>query len=321
MTRRRTTAVVAMTGIAVLIAGCGDDAARPSAEVPNVFDLRHDPAADIAEVDPIRADVLPAGSLHAVLERQLAWHGVTLVEMMRAARRDDPQLRAWISALAGNSDDLVAAVGLVYGPAGARAFNQQWAQHTQFLLDYAIAVRDGDDGAAEQARTNLATYAADSASFFETATEGALPASAVQELLDTHVGHMFDMLAADNDGDAAATLDAAVLDNGYLLSIADGLASAMAGQFPNVFPGKVQTQVSMYCTIVTGQTGSYLLTDLISGDQAAVDEAAAAFGRATGEPIEGVLGPLESLSSDRLQTVATTAAGMLDSALEFASKR
>lgn len=321
MTRRRTTVVAALTMLSGLIAGCGDDASRPNAQVPNVFDLRHDPAADIAELDPHRADVLPAESLHAVLERQLAWHGVTLVEMMRAARRDDPQLQAWIDALAGNTDDLVAAVGLVYGPAGARAFNQQWAQHTQFLLDYAVAVRDGNYDAAEQAKTNLATYAADSASFFQAATEGALPASAVQELLDTHVGHMFDMLAADDDGDTAATLDAALLDNGYLLSIADGLASAMAGQYPKVFTGKVQTPVSMYCTIVTGQTGSYLLTDLISGDQAAADDAAAAFDLATGESIEEVLGPLDPLSSDTLETVATTAARMLDSALEFASER
>jgi hypothetical protein len=62
-----------------------------------------------------------------------------------------------------------------------------------------------------------------------------------------------------------------------------------------------------------------LLTDLISGDPATVEDAAAAFDVATGESIENVLGPLDTLSSDQLDTVATTAADMLDSALEFAT--
>ena len=100
----------------------------------------------------------------------------------------DPSLDAWIEELVANTDDITAAVGLVYGPVGARAFNQQWAQHTQFLVDYAVAISRGDDAAATLAREQLQIYAEDSGSFFATATTGGLPADAVRELLDTHVG-------------------------------------------------------------------------------------------------------------------------------------
>lgn len=309
--------VLAMCG--GLVAGCGGDDRTQTVAVPNVFDLQHDPAADIAELDADRTDVLPAHTLRSVLERQLAWHGLTLVEMMRAARRNDPQLEAWIEAMADNTDDLVAAVGLVYGPVGARAFNQQWAQHTQFLLDYAIAVRDGDDSAASLAQDNLATYATDSASFFATATAGALPAEVVHDLLETHVGHMYDMLAADDAGDTTATLEAALQDNGYLLAIANGLATAMAGQQPEVFTGEVETDRSMFCTIVTGRTGAYLLTELISDDPAAVDAEAAAFADAADASIADVFGPIDALGDDDLTTVASTADAMLDRAVEFAT--
>jgi hypothetical protein len=306
-----------LTACGSVVVACSDDDSAQSVAVPHVFDLRHDPAADIAEIDPNRTDVMPAGTLRAALERDLAWHGVTLGEMMRAARRSDPQLQAWIDAMAANTDDLVADIGLVYGPEGANAFDQQWAQHTQFLLDYAVAVRDGDDDAADLARSNLASYAADSGSFFETATGGALPADEVQQLLQTHIGHMYDMLAADAEGNRDGTLDASLQDNDYLLAIANGLATAIAGQYPDAFTGHIDTPTSNYCTIVTGSTGRYVVTDLVSDQQATIDAQAEAFETATGQPIESVIGPVAALSDDDLTKVTSTAKGMLDRAFEF----
>ena len=65
----------------------------------------------------------------------------------------------WIDQLVQNTEDLTLAVGLIYGPVGARAFYQQWAQHTQFLVDYAVAVGQDNDPAADEARAHLADYA------------------------------------------------------------------------------------------------------------------------------------------------------------------
>jgi hypothetical protein len=316
--RRRIAALTALVlGIA---SACGSDDGDGSSRVavPFVFDLSVDPAANVAEVDPGRADVLPAATLRAVLERQLAWHGVTLVEMMRAARRNDPNLQTWIDALADNTSDLVQAVGLVYGPVGARAFNQQWGQHTQFLLDYADAVRDGDHDAADLAKSNLQTYATDQGSFFQTATAGGLPQAAVHDLLQTHIAHMYTMLAADERDDTAATLDAAILDGAYLLTIANGLSGAMSAQQPAAFTGSAETPTSMFCTIVTGQTGQYVLTDLITADPTSIGAAAASFDEATGTPVDIVFGPLAPLSSSQPASVAATAEAMFDSGLNFA---
>ncbi|MCU1359320.1 MAG: copper amine oxidase [Ilumatobacteraceae bacterium] len=318
--RRALGALVTATTCMASLAACGDDRPAAAAVVPHVFDLTHDPAANIAELDPDRSDVLPAGTLRSVLERDLAWHGITLVEMMRAARRNDAQLQAWIDAMAANTDDLVADVGLVYGPQPASAFDQQWAQHTQFLLDYAVAVRDGDDDAADLARSNLATYAADSGSFFETATGGRLPADEVQQLLQTHIGHMYDMITADADGNAGGTLDASLQDNDYLLAIANGLATAMADQQPDVFTGHVDTPTAAYCAIVTGSTGSYVLTTLLSDQPTAADTAATAFATATGQPATDVLGDVAPLSDPDQATVAATAKALLKKAFDYGSK-
>jgi hypothetical protein len=313
-------ALLTLTVCSSALVACGNDDPSSSVEVPHVFDMAHDAAAGIAVVDRERTDVLPAATLRSVLERDLAWHGVTLVEMMRAARRSDPQLQSWISAMAANTAELVADVGLVYGPVAARAFDQQWGQHTQFLLDYTVAVRDGNDAAASLARSNLATYASDSGSFFQTATDGGLPADEVEQLLQTHIGHMYDMLAADAEGDRDGTLAASLQDNDYLLAIANGLATAMADQQPDAFTGHIDTATAEYCTIVTGSTGNYVLTELISDRRAVVDAAATIFETATGQSVDSVLGPVASLSDTDQATVASTAKGMLDRAFDLGTK-
>jgi hypothetical protein len=144
---------------------------------------------------------MPADELRNALERDLAWHGITLVQTMRSIEADSPDADAWIAALAQNTDDIVEKIGALYGPAGADAFYQQWAQHTQFLADYAAAVREGDDGALDAAAADLATYADDSGHFLDRATGGILPAETATGLLNGHVAHMRAMIEAVGDGD------------------------------------------------------------------------------------------------------------------------
>jgi hypothetical protein len=313
-------AAAVLMALSMILAGCaGDDTSGDDADLndlPIVFDLAADPPDDIAAPDPERRDVLTSAALRARLERDLAWHGVTLVETMRAARRDDVQLQSWIDALADNTADLVDAIGLVYGPAAARGFDQQWGQHTQFMLDYALAVRDGDDDEADQQRSNLAAYAADASSFFQTVTAGGLPANAVEELLAAHIEHMYEMLAADDDDDAAATLDAALQDNDYLLGIAGALATAMAAQQPAAFTGAPDTPAASYCTIVIARTGQVVLTDLIATDPAAIDAAEQQFEVETGRRVVDVLGTFTALSSDDTTVVTATADALFDRALQ-----
>lgn len=305
-------ALVAFAGVAA----CGGDEPTDAVEIPHVFDLAHDPTSAIPEVVAGRENVMSADLLRNSLEKEFTWHGVTLAQVMRAAHADDPSLDAWIAELTSNTDDITAAVGVVYGPVGARAFNQQWAQHTQFLVDYAVAISRGDDEAADLAREQLGTYAEDSGSFFETATGGGLPADAVRELLDTHVSHMLGMIDAVDRNDTQAALDVALTDNEYLSTIAQGVSSAIAGQDNRAFPGTIETDLSLYCSIVTRETGNYLLRELFapSDGQASAD----AFQSATGVALGEVVGVIDQLQATDPVLVAQSADLALDRAFEHA---
>ncbi|MCB1002308.1 MAG: hypothetical protein R2713_08745 [Ilumatobacteraceae bacterium] len=313
---RRTAAKgIALVSMAA-IAGCGGGDGSSRVALPNVFDLAHDATAGIAPRDPAATDILPADVLRNRLEKEFTWHGVTLTETMRAAHEGSPAVDAWVAALTANTDDITGAVGVVYGRDGAFAFNQQWAQHTQFLVDYAVALANGDDEGLAQAEEHLRIYAADSGSFFATATGDALPADAVQQLLDTHVDHMLAMIQAVHRGDLDAALAAAIEDNSYLSDIARSLASAIAGQSSGAFPGAIETPEAFVCSIITVETGNYLLRELFAANDGPEPEAA--FERATDLRFGDVVGVIDQLHANDPVLVATTADLALDRAYDYA---
>ncbi len=143
----------------VVATGCRGGDAPPAL---SIIDLGRDAGSGIAEVDPARRDVLPAAALRLTVEQLLAAHGVSATAMMRSVATDAGDVTRRLDALAGNTADLTAAIGLVYGRVGARAFDQLWSQHTQAFLDYAAA---GSDKARATARAHLVDYEHDFASF------------------------------------------------------------------------------------------------------------------------------------------------------------
>ncbi|MFN8021980.1 MAG: hypothetical protein U0Q03_10675 [Acidimicrobiales bacterium] len=317
-TRRRLVVPVSLgvVGLATL-AACGGDDASAKVEIPHVFDLAHDPTSAIPDVDPAaRVDLMPADLLRSRLEKELTWHGITLVQVMRAAHEGDGSLDAWVSELTTNTDDLTAAIGVVFGRDEAFAFNQQWAQHTQFLVDYAVAIANGDDDGAAEARAKLEAYATDSGSFFATATDGGLPADSVRGLLSTHIDHMLSMIDAIDHGDTTAALDASLDDNTYLATIAQGLASAFSATDDDAFPGSIDTPEAVYCSLVTTETGNYLLRELF--DPAGDANARVAFETATGATFDEVLGVIDQLQSEDPTLVTQTADLALERAFEHA---
>ncbi|MCU1392912.1 MAG: copper amine oxidase [Ilumatobacteraceae bacterium] len=268
MKHKLLTGSLAIAMVATMAACSGDAAKTAPFVVPNVYDLNSDPAQGIAEVDPNRGAVVTAEQLRNLLDEQLAWHGLTLVEVMRAARVDRNDVQVWIDQLTQNTADLTATVGVAYGPVAARAFNQQWAQHTQFLVNYAVAVGQHDTAAAADAKKALADYAHDSGTFFSTATAGGLPAAAVETLLQTHIAHMYAMIDADEAGSIPGVVNAAVQDSSYLSTIANGLSTAIAAQSPTAFPGSTDTPLAALCSLVTSGTNGYLSSLLITGNAA-----------------------------------------------------
>lgn len=313
-TSRRLAHVSLAVGALAALAACAD--APPAVAIPNVFDLSHDPTSAIPQIDPLREGVMNADRLRNQIEKEFTWHGVTLTQVMRRAHAGDPMVQAWIEELTGSTDDITAAVGLVYGREAANAFNQQWSQHTQFLVDYAVAIAEGDASAADMAREQLTIYAADSGSFFAEVTDNGLPADAVTGLLDTHVAHMLQMIDAVDRGDDPGALEFALEDNEYLSTVAQGLATAMAANQSLAFPGTIETPEALYCSIITTQTGNFLLRELfIPSDGTA---SSAAFEQATGVMLEDVVGVIDQLQAADAVLAAQTADLALDRAFEHA---
>jgi hypothetical protein len=268
--RHRSVLVAALVTVSLTGAACtggsGSGSGDSTFDVPDVYDLKLDPAAAIEPVDATRVDVVPAIELRGLLEQELLWHGIALTQVVRAAATDDPEITAWTQQLSQNTFDLTAAVGLVYGPDAARAFNQQWAQHTQFLVDYAVARGHGDDRSATRALAALRQYSADAGSLFETATDGALHASEVAELLDTHVQHVVGIIDDELARDVSATVGLAIVDGGHLASIGHVLSAAMSAQQPTAFPGTTETSEAAFCTIVTTRSAGYIVALVVTGD-------------------------------------------------------
>jgi hypothetical protein len=250
--------VIAIISAALIAGGCST-ADRSTPEVPHIFDLNVDSAAAIVPVAPDRVNVLAAAQLRLTLERLLGWHVVTLTEVMARTERGDESLQQWMDALASNTDDIVRAIGLVYGPVGARAFGQLWANHTQFLIDYAEALANHDTAAARKALANLAEYEHDTAALLDRATAGAAPAAAVQQLLENHVAQMTSGLDAAAHGLADRHAQISVDAHSYAIDIGDALASAIAAQQPAAFPGAVDAGSTVLCSLANRQLGSWAM--------------------------------------------------------------
>ena len=230
--------------------------------VPLLYDLDHDPAAGIADVSAADGAVLSAGDLRLAVEALFEWHGISLTWAMRATATTGPGLDGWVAQLGANADDLTHAIGLVYGPVGARAFHQQWAQHAQFLIDYAAARGRGDAAAAAEAEDALAAYERDAGLFLAQATGGRVPAATAEGLLRDHVRRMLAQVDTALAGDTAGATDVVLEDHGYLTAVADALAGAFAAQNPARFPGDAHSSLAEYCSIGQRAVGVYALAAL-----------------------------------------------------------
>lgn len=177
------------------------------------------------EVDSEAAD-LRAG-LTALLQEHVYLTGIGVATAYTAGA-DSPEFAAAKAALDGNTGDLADAVGALAGDEQGMAFQQLWDAHIGNFVDYAVAVKAGDQAGADAAQAALAQYTADAGAFFEQVSAGNLPADAVAEALRMHVTTMsaaIDALAA-GEPTASDTLKAAAdhvgMDAG---TIATGLAA------------------------------------------------------------------------------------------------
>jgi len=177
------------------------------------------------EVDSDAA-TLRAG-LTALLQEHVYLTGIGVATAYTAGA-DSDEFMAAKAALDGNTDDLADAVGSLAGEEQGTAFHDLWDEHIGYFVDYAVAVKSGDQAAADAAQASLAGYTTQAGAFFEQISAGNLPAAAVAEALTMHVTTLtaaIDALAA-GEPTASDTLKAAADHVGMdAATIATGLAA------------------------------------------------------------------------------------------------
>ncbi|HVG48318.1 MAG TPA: hypothetical protein VM899_09325 [Rubellimicrobium sp.] len=131
-----------------------------------------------------------ASALRATLTDYLTSHvylaGVAVFTAYTAGA-DSGAFKASAAAVDTNSKDIAEAVGSIAGKDKGDAFYTTWAKHVSDFVDYAVADAANDQAKKDSALANLDAYRKSSGAFFETITNGTIPASAVEEELKMHI--------------------------------------------------------------------------------------------------------------------------------------
>jgi phage FluMu protein gp41 len=146
------------------------------------------------------------------------------------------QFRAAAAALDANSDDVVRAIGGVYGEDAARAFGPLWKKHIGFVVDYTTGLAGKDRAKQDRAVGDLLGYTQELGAFLSSATKS-LPTAAVADLVKMHILTLKDVIdaqATEVPGREFAALRRAYSHMGM---IAEPLAGAISKQFPSRYVG------------------------------------------------------------------------------------
>ena len=137
-------------------------------------------------------------------------------------------------ALEENTVELGEAITSVYGADAGEAFLEQWRAHIGYFVDYTQAAAAGDESGQEAASENLSGYVTDFSAFLAGAT--GLPVEALEAGLQEHVRGLSAVIDAQAAQDSTATYSELRPAYLHMQALADALAGAIAGQFPEMFP-------------------------------------------------------------------------------------
>ena len=278
--------IAALMAFALIGAACGggDDTDTGSGATSTTEETPADDATESEdtasdEPQPVDADI---ASLQQTLTQKLGEHeylaGIAVA--MAVLNPDQPELfEAAAAALDENSVDLSDAIASIYGEAGGKQFLKLWRKHIGFFVAYTQA--GGEGAAAKKAVKDLDGYRSDFGAFIESATEGALPKSAVEDALKPHVEKTLstiDAVLGKSDANPFEELYGAAE---HLPSVATALTGGIAqsqgiegdAQAPSAALQQTLT------SLLNGHeylAGSAVAMAVINGDNPALFEAAAA---------------------------------------------
>lgn len=220
-------------------------------------------AVDDEEAPDEEATALGAAELRADLAARFQEQPYLIGIAVKSVLDSDGDLEALaaqaaIETLDGSSQALADAIGSVYGDDPGEELLSDWSEHADLFIQYAVGRATGDDVGVERAEQGLEDFATTFGQFMaEESPE--LDAETVAEALDPHVEatrQAIDELVED-DAAAFATLHRAA---GQMPDLAAVLASTIAEQFPDQFPGDPDSPASELRTDLTAglQENEYL---------------------------------------------------------------
>lgn len=177
----------------------------------------------------------PAADLRAQLNMTFTEHAGLAAMAMQDGADGAESFEQASAALIANADDLSAAVGSVYGEEAGAQFEEIWKSHIGYFVDYVVATGEGDAAAQEQAKADLDGYIVEQAALLDAATEGRVPADALEEGLTAHVDQLlmaFDSYVAGDYETAYSSIREAYA---HMTMPAAGLSAAIVDQFPEEF--------------------------------------------------------------------------------------
>jgi hypothetical protein len=187
--RRRFLAVPAvLTAMALGVAACGSDDSNSSSSGQTTSTSTATTAADASMTGAdTPASTLRAG-LTALLQEHVYLAGIAINQAVAdGGNLDAPATASAVATLDANSVALSEAIASVYGEDAGAQFLDLWRKHIGFFVDYTLGSATNNTPQKEGALIALDAYGTEFGEFIETATNGAVPTSAVEELLATHV--------------------------------------------------------------------------------------------------------------------------------------
>ncbi|ASS68394.1 MULTISPECIES: copper amine oxidase N-terminal domain-containing protein [unclassified Paenibacillus] len=171
-------------------------------------------------------------SLNALVSEHVALSVLQMQKQLDGSKDSD----ALISTEAMNTADWKAAIGSLYGTAGADGFEKLWVtNHINAQSDYVNAVKMNDANAKAAVKSRIESFTKDFGAFLGTATNGNLPAAAATEALMKHEGQIqaaFDQYAAGNYDGAYATDREGFK---FVFGVGQALGNAIVTQSPEKF--------------------------------------------------------------------------------------
>lgn len=152
----------------------------------HTFDLGHTLASTLLPPDQAASLQEPSWRLRSALDRLLGEHVALAVAALRAGGTNSPDFPATADALNGNTKDLSAAVGTLFGEPAGQQFLSMWADHVDQLVSYTTGVAANDPGRRDAARNSLRDFEGRLADFLDSATGSKVPSTDLAKAFLAH---------------------------------------------------------------------------------------------------------------------------------------